>query len=135
MDEASEAVAKAIEAIEKAAPSAWRLTVEGYAADLKAEIIGNATGAVVVSLLLLVGVACGYFAKRRWKDFKKEPEKEKKYSLAKGDAQFLAAIAALSLLAWLALTALFVGRAAKSYVRLQHVEGYAAKHLLGKAVE
>ena len=119
MKEASEAIKKAIEAIEAAAPEAWRLTVEGYRADVLAELVSSAVWIVgCVGLLLLA---------------------RKVYLFAKGtndrmDQEFLSAAAAF--LAGLALLigCEQVGDTVASAIQLLHIEGYAAKQLVEAAL-
>lgn len=52
MKEASEAIKKAIETIESAAPEAWRLTVEGYRAQALSDLLTH----LLLSVTFLVGI-------------------------------------------------------------------------------
>lgn len=51
MKQTSEAIKKAIEAIESAAPEAWRLTVEGYRAEAVADLLTH----LLLSVTFLAG--------------------------------------------------------------------------------
>jgi len=119
MNQASEAIKKAIEDIEAAAPEAWRLTVEGYRAEALAELATSIAWLAGCAALLL-------FARKVWRISQHTDDRY--------DGEMLSAAAFVLTGLAVLIGCEQVGIRVAAPVCLSHIEGYAAKQLVEAAL-
>lgn len=133
MKEASEAIKKAIEAIESAAPEAWRLTVEGYRAEAVADLLTHLLLSVtfLAGALLLMRLCRAPLAVVRQESSKGilAQNLDRKFS-SEGTMVLAAVVIAIGVIASLALLCAVPGDIA----RIMWAEPIAAKQLVEGAL-